>query len=245
MGFACLTYHCVRETGNVYGMPAEQFRAQLRFLKDYGWKAECVRQLEARLQGRLPIPSHYVVLTFDDGDISVIRAAEMLAEFGFRASVFVTRDKSMHGWPFLSPAEIRTLRSLGFSMGTHGTSHRRLSALPERECLAELRESKKWLEDILGEPVRYMSAPHGALSRRVLGHARQQGYVLVATSREALNCADKIALPGTLARVAVRRHYSLGCFRHILEGRSPFYLWRRAQNAARGVKVLLQQRLAG
>lgn len=230
--FACLTYHAIANAGSQYIVTEEQFRRQLEFLRQERYLVEDFTGLEARLRSNGPFPQRYVVVTFDDGDKSSLRAAEMLAEFGFPASFFVTRDNSMRSRRFLSPADICQIRRMGFSLGTHGASHRRLSLLPEDECLAELKESKQWLEDLTGEPVKYMSPPYGFSNGHVLELARQQGYILIGTSDESLNWTDKIKLPGVVSRVAIRRHFSHLSFRHIVRGFAPFYLWRQVRTAA-------------
>lgn len=230
--FACLAYHALAERGSAYTLPEQEFRRQMEFLKGEGCVTEGFEELHAHLLANEPLPQGYVLLTFDDGDQSALRVADILLEFGFRASFFVTRDKSLKAPGFLRPREIRQLRGLGFSLGAHGITHRRLSQLGSEECVAELRESKKWLEDLLGEPVRYMSPPHGAMNQRVYRLAIEQGYRLIATSNESMNRVESLRLPGTVSRVAVRRHSSLLSLRYIVSGNMPFYFWRKARRAA-------------
>jgi peptidoglycan/xylan/chitin deacetylase (PgdA/CDA1 family) len=72
------------------------------------------------------------------------------------------------------------LRKRGFSLGSHGTTHRALTFLPSERCLAELTESKAWLEDVIGEEVRYLAAPGGFINSRVMhDHFFRSGIVSV------------------------------------------------------------------
>jgi peptidoglycan/xylan/chitin deacetylase (PgdA/CDA1 family) len=60
--------------------------------------------------------------------------------------------------------------------GSHGMSHRDLSALPPEEASREAALSKAVLEERLGRPVRYFSYPHGAWNERVKEAVVSSGY---------------------------------------------------------------------
>jgi peptidoglycan/xylan/chitin deacetylase (PgdA/CDA1 family) len=95
-----------------------------------------------------------VVLTVDDGHESVLWAADLLGKRGGHASFFLIRDRSANKPGYICEKDIRELRRRGFSVGTHGATHRGLTFLPKEQCLAELAESKRWLDDVIGEEVR-------------------------------------------------------------------------------------------
>jgi len=240
-GFACLTYHEVGGNGNQYAVSEEQFRDQLALMKAKGYVVEGFEQLEGRLRSGGEFPSRYVILTMDDGRASSMRAAELLEEHGCRGTFFLTRDRCLGRPGFVRPPEIQELRKAGFSLGTHGTTQRKLTFLPQESCVAELEESKRWLEDVLGEKVRYMAAPGGFINSRVLQLAQERGYVLTGTCNEWMNSERAISLPGKLNRVNIRRHFSLRHFRQIIQGDLNFYIWRQVRAAALAVpKQLLR-----
>ena len=133
---------------------------------------------------------------------------------------------------FIRTPQIRELRKRGFSLGTHGTTHRKLTFLSADSCSSELKGSKQWLEDTLGEQVRYMAAPGGFINGRVLRLAKEQGYILAGTCNEWMNTPSGMVLPGPVNRVNVRRHFSLRDMSHIVQGDLGFYLWRQARSAA-------------
>jgi peptidoglycan/xylan/chitin deacetylase (PgdA/CDA1 family) len=93
----------------------------------------------------------------------------------------------------MTPAQLQDLaKSPGITVGSHTVRHRRLDTLPEAEARQELFDSKKNLEDILGQPVPLFSFPHGAFTDRVLSLARDAGYQTVYTisptcAREQMN----------------------------------------------------------
>jgi peptidoglycan/xylan/chitin deacetylase (PgdA/CDA1 family) len=226
-----LTYHAIGESGGQYALTPSQFRDQLALLRSQGYVVEGFEGLEARLRSGLAFPARYVILTVDDGRESALWITDLLGKHDCRASFFVIRDRSASRPGYIRESDIRELRRRGFSVGTHGTTHRALTFLPVEQCRAELAESKRWLEDVVGEEVRYMAAPGGFVNRHVLRLAYEVGYSLVGTCKEWVNSASTLKLPGTVNRVNVRRHFSLGDFRRIVENDPGFYLRRRFRSA--------------
>ncbi|HEV2495907.1 MAG TPA: polysaccharide deacetylase family protein [Terriglobia bacterium] len=241
--FACLAYHAIEhgQAAQRYIVGEQDLGVQLRFLKSENYVVEGFEQLESRLRSREPFPQRYVVFTVDDGETSSLRAADMLEEFRANATFFLTRDRSTRAPGYLRIAEIRELRRRGFSLGTHGTTHRGLAFLPEALCVTELRDSKRWLEDLLGEAVLYMSFPGGYVNRRTVELAKNLGYRLVGNSKERMNSPAALSLHGQVNRIAVRRNFSPRDFQRIVEGDRGFYLWRQARLVALAIpKTILQ-----
>jgi peptidoglycan/xylan/chitin deacetylase (PgdA/CDA1 family) len=229
--FACLTYHVIGQNGSQYTLGEAQFRAHLAVLRSECYVVDDFQGLEARLRSDSGIADRYVVLTIDDGHESSMRAAEILLAHGFRATLFLTRDRCLKKSHFIRENQVQELRNAGFSVGTHGTTHRRLTFMSEPDCIEELKGSKQWLEDVIGEEVRYMAAPGGYINSRVLQLINECGYVLTGTCRERMNSAETITLPGEVNRVNMRQHFSSRHFRKALEGDAGFYAWRQFRAA--------------
>lgn len=233
--FSCLTYHIIGEGISQYTTTEAQLRAQLELLNAKEYAADGFEQLEAKLRFGGCFPCRYVVLTIDDGHESSMRAADILEAYGCKATFFLTRDRSVKKLGFLRAGEIRELRGRGFSLGTHGATHRKLTSLSDRACVEELRGSKEWLEDVIGEEVRYTAAPGGYINGRVLRLSAECGYVLTATCREWMNSSGCMKLPGAVNRVNIRQHFSSRNFHQAVEGHLCFYVWRRMRAAALAV----------
>ena len=153
-----MTYHAIGENPGQYTLSARQLQDQLVFLQSEAYVIDGFDGLELKLRLEESIPHRYVVLTVDDGYVSVMRFADLLGKSGGHASFFLIRDRSASKPGYIREKDVRELRKRGFSVGTHGTTHRKLTFLPKEQCLAELAESKRWLEDVIGEEVRYMAA---------------------------------------------------------------------------------------
>ena len=229
--FACLTYHAIGNEFKQYVISADQLRNQLQLLSQEGFVVEGFEQLEFKLRANSIFPGKYVLLTVDDGHESALIFADLLESCGCNATFFPTRDRALGEPGYLRPQEICELRRRGFSLGTHGTTHRNLATLSEQACAAELEGSKKWLEDVTGEEVRYMAAPGGFVSLRVLRLAYGFGYRLIGTCRESVNAVSRLKLPGTVNRVNIRHHFPLADFRRIVENDFGVYLRRRIRSS--------------
>lgn len=148
-----------------------------------------------------------VVITFDDGWMgSFDLAVPLLLERGWRATYYVTRD--FVGRPhFGVAATLRAAAAAGMEIGVHGVTHRMLSALPRHDVVAEFRDCRMWLEDLLGQPVRHASLPGGDYTPTIAECAREAGLASLANSRPGLNRAS--SSPFDIHRLAVKGATSL------------------------------------
>ena len=205
------------------------FAEHICLLQHEGFHVAGFSDLLRRLQHGSAFPEKYVVLTIDDGHKSSLQIAELMQSAGARGTFFLTMNYCRDRADFLKPTDIRHLAAAGFDFGTHGASHRALSRIPETGMLAELRDSKHWLEDILGRSVKYMSLPAGQGSKTVRRAAFNSGYQLIGNSVERLN--GDISLPGEINRFVVLYGYSDALVRNIAAG-SYAYIWLRRIRAA-------------
>jgi len=121
-------------------------------------------------------------LTFDDGHLGTyLHALPLLTARGVETTLFVTvRFLGLPG--FMDAAMVREWHAAGQRVGSHALTHRPLTALDEREAEAELRESKRRLEDLIGAPVTEFAFPGGNESRRVRELGFAAGYTRLYTS---------------------------------------------------------------
>ncbi len=144
-----------------------------------------------------------VCLTFDDGnrsDYSVGLPA--LRRRGWQALFFVV--PAWMGEPgYLSWPEVRELRREGMGIGAHGFDHTWFARLDDSAIRCQLREARRQLEGELGAAPAALSLPGGSGGRRAVRLAREEGFVLVATSDPRLARPDAGVAP--LPRFALRR----------------------------------------
>lgn len=180
-----------------YVLHASSFQNHLKGLTSVGYQTIGLRDY---VTGR-ELPSRPVGLTFDDGHISFPEVAVgLLNEYGHRATLFIPTD--FLGRPgYLARRQIEELSRSGVEIGSHGCSHRALTAMPVREMKDELQHSRAILEDIIGSEVSVLALPHGFGSRAVEAAAHEVGYKAICTSRFGLNdtrrkdfCLDRIGI---------------------------------------------------
>jgi peptidoglycan/xylan/chitin deacetylase (PgdA/CDA1 family) len=181
---AVLMYHEVSDSlegvpagHRPYVIPTASFQNQVRAIATAGVTGTRLdTHLTAASGPGQPAPGRRCVITFDDGHESNYSAAlPLLQACGFRATFFITT-----GWvgrrPYMSWSELRALAAAGMEIGTHSVSHRPPSSLSRAELEAELRDSKKAIEDGLGIPVLTASSPTGFTSAAMIPLARDAGY---------------------------------------------------------------------
>lgn len=147
---------------------------------------------------------HGLIVTVDDGGQSYASViADQVEALGGRGHCFVTTDRV--GAPgFLTASQIRDLDRRGHRIGTHSVSHPSpFNQLTPSRMRREWRESRRWLEDVLGHPVTTASLPGGAYSREVARAANDSGLRVLFTS-EPITRIDVVGDCTVAGRFAIR-----------------------------------------
>jgi peptidoglycan/xylan/chitin deacetylase (PgdA/CDA1 family) len=128
----------------------------------------------------------HLVLTFDDGGVSALYAADELARRGWKAHFFIITNR-IGERTFLKPPDVRALRAAGHIVGTHSHTHPDIFRNLTREMMAtEWRVSRAILESLLGEPCHTGSVPGGDISHAVLESAAEAELQYLFTSEPVL-----------------------------------------------------------
>ncbi len=120
-------------------------------------------------------------LTFDDGHVGWLKAAEALNELRWKASFFIV-TKGIGRPGALDRSAIRQLAGMGHVIGSHTVDHPALSGKDDAFILDQWTRSKAALEDILGQAVTTGSVPGGFYSPRVARAADAAGLKHLFTS---------------------------------------------------------------
>jgi len=217
---------------NRWRVTERDFAWQLDTLRRLGYQGVALRDLLESPKRESPAPSanaRRVVLTFDDGYRGVReRALPALLSRGFSATVFVVADRigGANDWdgetpaePLLAADEIRALHGAGFEIGSHGATHRALTALSGTDLAREVAGSKETLERIIGAPVTSFCYPYGAFDDRVVEAVRAAGYSAATVIRGGI--PKDLSDPFRLKRVSVRgTHTRLDFILALTRGRS-------------------------
>jgi peptidoglycan/xylan/chitin deacetylase (PgdA/CDA1 family) len=141
-----------------------------------------------------------VVVTFDDAYRSVAaHALPILAKLGLPGTVFVPtsftdggrlaswsgidvhlKTRHAHELEVMDWAELRSLTSLGWEVGSHTCSHPMLTQLADDDLLRELVESREACERHLGARCHSIAYPYGDTDARVVAATARAGYTAAA-----------------------------------------------------------------
>jgi len=187
-----LTYHKLSRNGTHDAMTVREadFEAQMRFLRDNGYRVIPLDDLFEFLQFRRQIPARSVVITFDDGWRSVYDIAwPILKKYGYPATLFVYTDLIVGSRETLSWEQVRELSRDGLDIQCHSKTHRYLGRMERKESFRnyfesvrkEIVESSKILRRHTGREVKYLAYPYGDTNALVVAMTRQEGYRLAFT----------------------------------------------------------------
>jgi peptidoglycan/xylan/chitin deacetylase (PgdA/CDA1 family) len=186
-----LVYHTVDESGNTYSLTPRQLNEQCRWLVEHGYTSITLRQFWRAARGLADLPLHPVMLTNDDGDLSARKFAKILERYGLVGNYFVNNVSH------LTRREIWSLAQRG-SVEAHTVSHVALSGLDYEDQIAEIAENQSYLEEITGQPVRFLAWPYGDVNERAIEAATATGIVMAfglgATAAD-LDTTDWYAIP--------------------------------------------------
>ena len=229
----CLLYHRfvtrpeyarIRGDERLYSISIDSFEAQLRRLRQLGYRSLSADEAVAFARGEKSWTQPIVLITIDDGCRSVLTQAEpLLRKYGFRAVFFVTLDSSAYVFGLghadqsrVSDDALRALDPAVIEVQSHGVTHRPLCDLSEKDMIQELVQSRTELERITGRPVRHLAIPGNWYDARVLRHAKQSGYEgIFVSDRDWVRPGSS---PTQLPRINIAGFTTMSAFEAILSG---------------------------
>jgi len=238
-----LMYHDIvaagaEDTSGFAGRDAARYKVTPRL---FGAHLDAIVSLAGAAASRLAI-------TFDDGGVSAMAAADALEQRGLRGRFFVTVNYI--GTPgFVSRSDLAELSRRGHTIGSHSCSHPlRMGHCQWSQLIDEWTRSRTVLSDLLSDDVLTGSLPGGDFAPRVAEAAAQAGYTTLFTSEphrtprntHGLTLVGRFTIrPWTTARTAsalAAGHY-LPCTRQAL-------LWnaRKLTKRLGGARYLLLRR---
>jgi peptidoglycan/xylan/chitin deacetylase (PgdA/CDA1 family) len=220
-----LLYHRIAAERDLLAVKPAEFARQMDLLAREGYTVLDIASAWDRFRAG-DGEQRVIALSFDDGygDFAT-HALPLLNRHRFRATVFVCPGlidgTASMSW-YRNPPPLLTWKSIVALDGElvrfepHSVTHPNLTALGSASAAAEIRESKRVLEDRLGRPTRVFCYPGGLGGRREQALVRDAGLTLAAT------CEPGVAATGTnplaLPRTAIQRHDNIGDFKAKLAG---------------------------
>ncbi|WP_051541768.1 polysaccharide deacetylase family protein [Clostridium lundense] len=219
-GIPVLMYHSIAyEKGNELRIPKEKFREQMCFLKEKGYTTLTLNELHEFFVNNSPVPEKSVVLTFDDGYVdNYTNAYPILKEFGFNAVVFVITNNIDNRKGYLTSNQIIELANNGIEVQSHTVDHEKLATLTYNKQLETLKNSKFFLENILGRKISYIAYPYGNWNENTIKAIKETDYKMAFTTNGTWS--DKSDGIYTLDRVYISANFDINEFHRRLTNRN-------------------------
>jgi peptidoglycan/xylan/chitin deacetylase (PgdA/CDA1 family) len=218
-----LCYHSVHPTNAFASATPEQFDQQIRWLKEHCDVISLGVALDRAAGDRDSASKPAVSITFDDGyDDNFVHAFPTLQRHGIEASFYVTtgfidrdpqvieRMRRMRGMAVsaMSWNQLAEIRQAGMGVGSHTITHPNLAELGSEAVRTELGDSKRTLEDHLGEEIDAIAYPFGIrgwhITSQTIALARDSGYKTGASIlyRDVRSHDDALNIP----RISVKNN---------------------------------------
>ncbi|HET8870894.1 MAG TPA: polysaccharide deacetylase family protein [Aquabacterium sp.] len=169
-----------------YAVGLDVFERHLDYIEKAGKTARAVERVPDAVQHG----EHPVGMTFDDGHVTNLQAAQALAARGWSGTFFV--NPGTVGTPhYLSWEQLREMVRMGMSIQSHAQFHRYQDELSYDEQWDDLNRSKAEIEQALDQAVTVFAPPGGRTSGHTRELAQKAGYAWVSTSRVGLWNVDR------------------------------------------------------
>jgi peptidoglycan/xylan/chitin deacetylase (PgdA/CDA1 family) len=262
-----LMYHSVSNSTNrkfkQFTISPALFAKQIAYLHQHSYTPITVTQLVNGLsQTDSALPERAIVLTFDDGFADFFtEALPVLKQYGFVATLYVVTGfvDGTSRWlkregeatrPMLTWDQLAEISACGIECGAHSHSHPRLDILSRSETQKEIVQSKKLLEQRLGQAVYSFAYPYGYHTATLRQQIREAGFTSACSVRHdmSLEWYD----PFALARLTVKAGYDVDALASLLTEQSSSLmsemyaymrasLWRLARRGSASVKRYLHE----
>ncbi len=191
----------------LYVTPSE-FAAQMQALKNAGWQAVTLDQVEADWRrGVAPRAGKPIVLSFDNGYQSqYTQALPVLRRLGWVGDENIQLTGLPPSQGGLGDAEIRGLLDAGWELDTQGFSHADLIALDSQELHYQVAVARTVLRQRYHIPVNWFCYPSGHYNATVIAAVKAAGYAGLHYGRPRVGTPSGRPLPNAPTTGARRHH---------------------------------------
>ncbi|WP_039767468.1 polysaccharide deacetylase family protein [Caldicellulosiruptor sp. F32] len=110
--------------------------------------------------------SKALTMSYDDGQVYDRKLVSLFNEYGIKGTFFLN-SANLGKDIFVLPDEVSKLYR-GHEVGIHAKTHPFLDSIPLESIIEEIIEDRKYLETLVGYPVKGMSYPYGVYNEEVV-----------------------------------------------------------------------------
>lgn len=142
---------------------------------------DVIRQCGFKIVPSITEFKHQVMICFDDGWAGIYDYKDELIRQQIFPTIFIAVDLIGKDG-YLTERQIRELASMGFRFQAHTWSHQDLTTFDEKGLEHELKDSKRWLEEMFNHSFEAICFPMGRFSSSVKSKSLEFGYTDLYTS---------------------------------------------------------------
>ncbi|HVZ12492.1 MAG TPA: polysaccharide deacetylase family protein [Patescibacteria group bacterium] len=194
---AILCYHSISNDSWRYSVNEDNFKKQIAYIK----KMRDIVSLDQMLNE--PNNTKNIAITFDDGYRDFMTdALPIMKKEGVVGTIFVlgaseepNRETLANTKELMSIEDMRKIKSMGWEVGFHSSTHAKLSALSAAALKSEIIDGKKRLEKKLGFKLKYFAYPMGEYTDQVKEVVKKAGFeAAFSTDGGQVSDADKFTI---------------------------------------------------
>lgn len=160
------------------------FDSQIKTLREAGYTFMTAKELGDVLDGKTPLPSKPILITFDDGHWDLDTAVlPILKKYNVKATAYVIAGFVGTNTDSLTPAELQDVIASGLvEVGAHTVHHLSLKGQPSVLVQYEVDESKKMLEDTYHIHVYSFAYPYGSFDQQAIDIVQKAGFTTAVST---------------------------------------------------------------
>ncbi|NLX62439.1 MAG: polysaccharide deacetylase family protein [Tissierellia bacterium] len=175
-----LMYHEIKDLPdpNLSGLyvSEENFIMQLDALKAKGYNAVTMEEVYNHWINKAPLPENPIVLTFDDGYASHYSfVSKELNKRGMTGTFYII-TWNVGKDPIRTRERLKEMYEEGMEIGSHTITHIDARYSPNETILKQYKESKEFLEGVIGNKVEHFCYPIGAVTEYARKVLKDLGY---------------------------------------------------------------------
>jgi peptidoglycan-N-acetylglucosamine deacetylase len=122
-----------------------------------------------------------VTTSWDDGHLLDLKMADLLKKYAIKGTFYVSpNNREFAKNDLLSDEQVKLL-SYEFEIGAHTMTHPLLNKISLEEAAKEISDSKKYLEQVIGRPIKSFCYPGGHYQKKHKQIIKQEGFKLART----------------------------------------------------------------
>jgi peptidoglycan/xylan/chitin deacetylase (PgdA/CDA1 family) len=193
----------------------DDFAAQMQWLSVHGYHAVTLHRVyEYWLRGT-PLPSHPIVLSFDDGYLGQHTHAMPVLHKHHWPGVLNLKVNALKSRYTLPAWRVREMLAAGWELDAHTITHPDLTHVDDAQLWHEVHGSRVELEQLFHVPVEFFCYPSGRYDARVVAAVRRAGYLGATTTNYGLARPRDIY---TLGRIRINGSDHVTGFARKLQG---------------------------